>query len=78
VYAAAVAGKFIAIGLGLAFVGIGSLFIAKGGRLTAALNAMYTRLPGRFQYPAWYHRAFGGFIVGFGILIASVGGTLAH
>jgi hypothetical protein len=39
---------------------------------------MYRRLPGRFQYPAWYHQAFGGFIVGFGILIASVGGTLAH
>ncbi len=70
--------RLAAIGLGLLFIGAGALFMKWGGRLTSALNALYSRLPGRFQYPSWNHRMFGGLIVAFGVLIACVGVALAH
>lgn len=69
--------KLGAVGLGVAFVLAGAAIIRFGASAIASLNRMYARLPGGFQYPAWWHRLFGAIVVGFGLLVAVVGGTLA-
>ena len=51
-------------------VGVG---IFKFGRpLTVYSNKVYARLPGSFQYPAWYHRLFGATVCAFGLIIVAV------
>jgi hypothetical protein len=73
-----VAGKLASIGVGLLCVGAGAALIAFGSRLTASLNVMYARLPGRVVYPPWAHRVLGAFFLVFGLVVAGVGGVLAH
>jgi hypothetical protein len=48
-----------------------------GGPVFVGLNKMFARLPGRWQYPAWWHRFLGAIIVGFGLLFAVTGALLA-
>jgi hypothetical protein len=67
--------KLAALGIGLGFIGIGLAIIRFGGPVFVGLNRMYSRLPGRWQYPAGWHRFLGAIIVGFGLLVA-VGGVL--
>jgi hypothetical protein len=69
--------KFGAVALGLAFVIGGVAFMRVGAAPMAALNRLNARLPGKVQYPAWYHRFFGGIILAFGLLVAILGGALA-
>lgn len=69
--------KLAAVAVGLAFVVAGAAISRYGAPVIVALNKYYARLPGRFQYPPWWHRLFGTIVVGFGLLIALVGGVLA-
>ncbi len=69
--------KLAALGIGLGFIGIGVAIIRFGGPVFVGLNKMYSRLPGRWQYPAWWHRFLGAIIVGFGLLFAVAGVLLA-
>jgi hypothetical protein len=69
--------KLAALGIGLAFIGIGLAIIRLGGPVFVGLNKMYAQLPGRWQYPAWWHRFLGALIVGFGLLFAIAGVLLA-
>ena len=71
------AAKVGAVALGLAFIVAGVLLMRFGRPLVDGLNRMYAWLPGRAAYPAWYHRVFGGVLVGFGLLVAVVGGVTA-
>jgi hypothetical protein len=49
------------------------LFSELGGRLTTGLNKLYVRMPGKFQYPSWFHRLFGGIFFAFGIVFVLAG-----
>lgn len=69
--------KLMAVFLGLIPVAIGVGFIRLGAPLIALLNKLYARLPGRFQYPRWWHRLVGGLFVAIGLLIAIPGAILA-
>ena len=69
--------KLAALGIGLGFIAIGIAIIRLGSPAIVALNRLYERLPGRFQYPAWWHRLLGGIFVGFGVLFAIAGVLLA-
>ncbi len=69
--------KLGAIAIGFAFIGVGIGIIRLGAPLMSSLNKMYQHVPGKFQYPPWWHKLFGGLIVGFGVLVAVVGGALA-
>lgn len=69
--------KLAALGIGLGFIGSGLAVIRFGGPAFVGLNKMYARLPGRWQYPAWWHRFIGALIVGFGLLFAIAGVLLA-
>jgi len=69
--------KLGAIGVGLVIAVAGAAIVRFGAPAIVALNKTYARLPGRFQYPLWWHRLLGGMFVVFGVLIASVGGVLA-
>lgn len=61
--------KIIALATGLVLIAIGAAFIRFGAPLIASLNQMYARLPGRFQYPRWFHLVFGSAVCGFGLFI---------
>jgi hypothetical protein len=63
--------------IGLAVVAIGVGFVLFGAPLIVSLNNLYARLPGRFQYPLWWHRFVGGIIGAIGLLIAVLGILLA-
>lgn len=69
--------KILAVLIGMAIAAVGVGFVLFGAPLTALLNQMYSRLPGKFQYPMWFHRVFGGTLVAFGLLFALVGGLTA-
>ncbi len=63
------------IGLGTLAVGVG--MIRFGAPIVLSLNKLYARLPGRFQYPLWWHRLVGGMFVAAGLLFAVVGVVFA-
>jgi hypothetical protein len=69
--------KLGAVGMGLAVVLLGVLIVHFGDAITTVLNKSYKRLPGKFQYPAWYSGVFGRIVIGFGVLVAVAGGALA-
>src|SRR3981081_4843022 len=69
--------KLAALGSGLGFIGICVAIIRFGGPVFVGLNKMYARLPGRWEYSAWWHRFLGAIIVGFGLLFAVTGVLLA-
>lgn len=69
--------KVAAIGLGVGIVLIGAIGWIFGGHVTNALNVMYAKLPGHFQYPHNWHKLLGGMFIGFGLLIVVVGGLMA-
>jgi hypothetical protein len=55
--------------IGFAIVILGAALITLSMRLTRGLNVMYAQLPGHFQYPPWFVRAFGGVVCAFGLVI---------
>jgi hypothetical protein len=69
--------KLGAVAVGLAFMVAGGAIARYGAPAIVALNKTYARLPGRFQYPPWWHRLLGAMFAAFGLLIAVVGGILA-
>lgn len=69
--------KLAALGIGIGFVIFGVAIIRFGDPVLGALNKVYARLPGHWQYPAWWHRFLGALIVGFGLLVAVTGVLLA-
>jgi hypothetical protein len=69
--------KIGVVAVGLGFVIAGGAIARYGAPAIMALNRIYARLPGRFQYPPWWHRLFGAMFVALGVLIAAVGGVLA-
>jgi len=70
--------KAIAVGIGLGFIGIGVALMLVGGGVISQLNRVYAALPGKFQYPPWWHRLIGGMICCFGLIVAVAGGGLAR
>lgn len=70
--------KTIAVVIGLGLIGIGAALMLVGGAVISRLNRLYAALPGKFQYPRWWHRFIGGIICGFGLIVAVVGGVLAR
>jgi hypothetical protein len=69
--------KLVAALMGLAVLAIGVGLMRFGAPLIVSLNNLYARLPGRFQYPLWWHRVVGGIIGAIGLLIAVLGMLLA-
>lgn len=63
--------------IGLAVMAIGVGFMRFGAPLILSLNNLYARLPGRFQYPVWWHRLVGGIIGAIGLLIVVLSILLA-
>jgi len=63
---------------GVALIAVGVGLIRFGGRLTGAFNKVYARLPGRFQYPSWWHRLIGGFFCALGLLGVVLGLAFAR
>jgi di/tricarboxylate transporter len=61
----------IVAGLAIATAGVG--FGRYGSPVTEALNRLYSTLPGRFVYPMWFHKIFGGMVALFGFALAAVG-----
>jgi len=66
------AAKLGAVALGAAFIAAGCLLM-RYGHLLMPLLRNYEK----YHYPPWWWRFFGGVVVGFGVLIAVVGGLLA-
>lgn len=64
------AAKLVAIVIGVGFIGAGVALMLFGEGVVPMLNRMYAVLPGRFQYPLWWHRFTGGIICGFGLIVA--------
>jgi hypothetical protein len=62
----------VLIGLVIMAAGI-TLSSFVGTRLQTGLNALYARPPGKFQYPAWWHRLIGWLFVAFGLTTVIVG-----
>lgn len=71
------AAKLGATSIGIVFVCAGLAGMRFGGPLVARLNEANRRLPRAFHYPVWWHRALGGFVTIFGLLICVLGGALA-
>ena len=69
--------KLAAVGVGVGIALVGVVIWLFGSHVTTGLNRIYGKLPGRFQYPRWWHRLLGGFLIAFGVLILSVGAALA-
>ncbi len=69
--------KLAALLIGVAILGIGVTIFRYGSPVIVGLNKLYTRMPGRFQYPAWWHRFLGAIFIGFGALFAVAGVILA-
>ena len=67
-------GRILALAVGAGVMILGALLFSElGSRLTTGLNKLYVRLPGRFQYPAWFHRLFGGIFFAFGLVFVLAG-----
>jgi hypothetical protein len=66
-------GKLVALVVGLAIVLAGLGLATFGQPLIVNLNKLYGAMPGRFQYPVWWHRLVGALIAVVGLLIAAVG-----
>lgn len=67
--------KLATLLIGLAAVALGVVMIRYGTPVVASLNKLYLRLPGRFQYPSWWHWLVGSLFVLVGLLFA-IGGVL--
>ena len=65
--------KLVVIGIGLAIGLVGLVVTYFGKPVVIALNKLYARLPGRWQYPPWWHRLIGGIFVGIGLLTVVLG-----
>ncbi len=61
----------ICVGLGITGLGV-ALWSSFGAGLQAGLNVDHARLPGRFQYPAWWHRLFGALVIAFGVAVVTI------
>lgn len=72
------AAKLVAIVIGVGLIGAGAALVLFGEGVIYRLNRMYAVLPGKYQYPLWWHRFIGGIICGFGLIVAVVGGVLAR
>ena len=72
------AAKLVVIVVGLGLIGIGTALMLFGEGVISTLNRMYAVLPGKFQYPFWWHRVIGGIVGGFGLIVAVVGGVTAR
>jgi len=57
---------------GVPFIAVGVAIIKFGRPWIDFSNRVYARLPGRFQYPSWYHYLFGTICCAFGLLIIVV------
>lgn len=67
-------GRILALAVGAGVMILGAVLFSKlGSRLTTELNKLYVRLPGRFQYPAWFHRLIGGIFLAFGLVFVLAG-----
>ena len=69
----AVEAKLVALAIGLAIAGVGIAFGRFGSPVITALNRLYSSMPGRFQYPLWWHKLVGALFFTVGMLIAIVG-----
>jgi hypothetical protein len=66
-------GKLVAVIVGLAIALAGLGLATFGQVLIVNLNKLYGAMPGRFQYPIWWHKVVGAVIGVIGLLIAVVG-----